>query len=102
MGKKIDLTDADIQQIKDIYETNHDPTDVANLIGCCVDTAKRILMRHSIAFFEGAKYVTSEQSRVKKWTRPCMRCKCTEPRPMWQYFCDKCKRNFDNYDEDYI
>lgn len=55
------------------------------------DTLKRALHKHEIVEFEGAKYQTSRRHDVQKWTRPCLRCKDTEPRPKNQYVCDKCK-----------
>lgn len=68
-----------------------EPQDVAKLFDCCVDTAKRILMREGLRYFEGAKYVIArEQTSFQIWTRPCMVCGCTKSRPKWQYRCDSC------------
>lgn len=68
-----------------------EPQDVAQLFDCCVDTAKRILMREGLRFFPGAKYVVArEVVAYQKWRRPCMVCGCTEERPKWQYRCDSC------------
>jgi hypothetical protein len=66
-------------------------TEMAAHIGCCVDTLKRILVRHGIVDFGGAKYCVADRShRPKTWNRPCMRCKSTASRPRNQYICDTC------------
>ena len=59
-------------------------------IGCNVDTLKRLLVRHSIARFPGAKFVPSRASQEVFWSRPCMRCRDTTPRPRNQYLCERC------------
>lgn len=62
---------------------------MASHMGCCVDTLKRILHRHAIVEFDGAKYQIKPSYEM--WTRPCMRCQCTAPRPKALYFCDICR-----------
>ncbi len=64
--------------------------EMARHIGCCTDTLKRILHRHSIVKFQGAKYQSRNELQGPQWTRPCMRCKSTEERPKWQFFCSVC------------
>jgi rRNA maturation endonuclease Nob1 len=59
-------------------------------VGCCTDTLKRILHRHGIVEFEGAKFQSRTIDNSLKWERPCMRCRDARPRPKWQYFCDRC------------
>ena len=63
---------------------------IADHLGCCVDTAKRILVRQGLAQFSGAKYVVSRTSEEATWTRPCMKCRSIKPRAKWQYFCTPC------------
>lgn len=72
-----------------------EPQDVARLFDCCVDTAKRILMREGLKYFDGAKYVVArEKTAYQTWQRPCMICGCTKLRPRWQYRCEPCSERF--------
>jgi len=64
--------------------------ELADEVGCCVDTLKRILHREGLQFFKGAKYVAINENPLKMWDRPCIRCKCTKPRPKNQYICSRC------------
>lgn len=69
---------------------------MADYMGVCTDTLKRILVREGMAEFDGAKYAISPQRDSQKtWAKPCMKCKDTTPRPKWQYICDRCKENSD-------
>ena len=43
---------------------------MAQEIGCCVDTLKRILHREGIAVYPAAKYQTSKTKNDGTWTRP--------------------------------
>lgn len=74
---------------------NMDPLSMARAmaerVGCCVDTAKRILHRNDIVEFEGAKYEKSRASQTLMWTRPCMCCGDTTPRPKNIYHCLPCR-----------
>lgn len=99
MGKSIALTPDQLQYLKASAANNVPATVMAKHIGCCTDTLKRILMRHNIAHYDGAKYATSQTHNTKFWTRPCMICKTTKPRPKWQYICDGCKDNFSDIDD---
>lgn len=63
--------------------------EMARRFGVCSDTLKRILVREGIAEFEGAKYVPRRE--VKLWTRPCINCKDTTPRPKNLYLCEECR-----------
>lgn len=67
--------------------------EMARRIGVCTDTCKRILHKHGIVEFTGAKYVVSRPIKVDTWTRPCMGCRSTEPRPRNHYFCSDCRRS---------
>lgn len=80
---------------------NHDSLpypEQAKVIGCCVDTLKRILVRLNLQTFEGAKYHPSRNFGEKVWTRPCMNCKDDTPRPKNWYFCTSCRREM-GYDD---
>lgn len=88
MPKVVRLSEADEAWL----HANHhhlSPRQMADRIGVCVDTLKRILVRRGLANFEGAKYVATD--RRAKWTRPCIGCRCTKPRPRGLYFCDPCR-----------
>jgi hypothetical protein len=62
--------------------------ELADQIGCCVDTLKRILMRRDLQFFPGAKY--QSRAAIPTWSRPCQNCGCTKLRPKFQYRCNTC------------
>lgn len=63
---------------------------IAIQLNVCVDTLKRILMREHIAHFDGAKYAVAQKHQTRTWTRPCMVCHSTKPRPHSQYICTPC------------
>jgi hypothetical protein len=91
MGRRIELTRAQLKWLTDNadYLTEQD---LADHVGCCIDTLRRILMREGIRFYDNAKYVVAESRRQKRWARPCLICKTKEPRPKWQYVCNRCKK----------
>ncbi len=95
MPRHISLTDEQLSYLRDnINDCTF--THLARHIGVCVDTLKRILARHNIKQFDGAKYVP--KFKPATWNRPCMKCKSTATRPKWQYICNSCKeRNHDDY-----
>lgn len=67
--------------------------DVAERLGCCIDTAKRILVRLDLAEYTGAKFATSllhERRKAPTWDRPCIRCGRQETRPRLQFSCTGC------------
>jgi hypothetical protein len=64
--------------------------ELADKANCCVDTMKRLLHREGLQIFEGAKYVAINENPLKMWERPCLRCKCTKPRPKNQFICNPC------------
>lgn len=64
---------------------------MAQEVGCCVDTLKRILHREGIAVYPAAKYQTSKTKNDGTWTRPCIICGTKKPRPKWQYICTPCR-----------
>lgn len=73
---------------------------LADHVGVCVDTVKRILVLHNIANFESEKYAISRTQETPTWRRPCMQCGCTKPRPRNKYICQPCKIRMDWIDED--
>jgi len=87
MGRRLSLSQDDINWLTD----NHERLSLralASEFSCCVDTIKRILMRHELRHFEGAKY----QFKIpeKTWGRACIKCGCEKPRPKFQYKCIQC------------
>lgn len=97
MGRSISITKSDIEYLRVAVEKKITYNRMAEEIGCCPDTLKRLLVREGLASFEGAKYGMSlRRERLKTeslWQRPCMICKDTKPRPVGQYVCDKCHRD---------
>jgi hypothetical protein len=94
LPRKIKLTEAKRAWLK----ANHASLSVSEIsaeLGCCSDTAKRILMREGLSFFSGAKFVIARtKTENDNWTRPCIVCGCAKSRPRWQYRCDKCTEKF--------
>lgn len=89
MGRKgIVVTDEMLVWLRAAVDGEIAYSDMAAHVGCCTDTLKRILHRHGIADFEGAKYQKKED--VTKWKRPCSDCGSTKPRPKWQFRCNPC------------
>ena len=75
MPKKIMVADHDMQWLRDNHKNYRYP-ELADKIGVCTDTLKRILVREGLQDFAGAKYQVSRASKAnQKWARPCMRCK---------------------------
>lgn len=91
MPRVVRVSDADMAWLR----TNHDYysySDLAQRIGCCVDTLKRILVREGLQEFDGAKYQVRREFDEKTWERPCMSCGSTEKRPKNWFFCRPCRR----------
>lgn len=61
---------------------------MADKLGCCVDTLKRILMREGLQYFAGAKYQFKMPETM--WDRPCTLCGDQKRRPINQYRCTHC------------
>ena len=87
MSRKIKLKKDDLAWLE-VNHVAYTHTQIALHLGVCVDTAKRILMRHELQYFPGAKYQT--RPTVKDWSRPCLVCGSTHPRPKFQYKCEEC------------
>ena len=71
---------------------------LANRLGCCVDTLKRILVREGLQEFDGAKYQVRRDFEEKKWNKPCIGCGCNKSRPKNYFFCIPCRREM-GYDD---
>lgn len=87
MTRRFELSDEQVEWLSDNFETYTNAA-LARKMGCCVDTLKRQLVRHGIAYFPGAKY--HYRSKPRTWTRPCSICGSEQERPKFQYRCDKC------------
>lgn len=91
MPKMVPVSDEDLNWLKENHHL-HTYQDMANRIGCCVDTLKRILARNGLQDFDGAKYQVRTIDKSKLWTRPCMGCGAEEERPKFWYFCRPCRK----------
>lgn len=90
MPKRISMTEETRAWLHDNH-TSTSYSDMAAVVGCCVDTLKRILVREGLQEFDGAKYVLRRDFEEEQWTRPCMSCGDKTPRPKNHYFCPKCR-----------
>lgn len=88
MSKPFEVTDDLLDWLVDAVERGTSYVYMAARVGCCTDTVKRILHRHGIKEFEGAKYAYKDPPEM--WSRPCNRCGDASPREKWLYFCTKC------------
>lgn len=93
MGRSHPVSTADIAYLRRAVSENIHFKDMAAHLGVCVDTLKRILMREGICEFDGAKFIPSIRRRAATatWSRPCINCRSTTPRPHGQYICASCK-----------
>lgn len=96
MGRSISITESDIEYLRVAVEQQIPYADMAEEIGCCEDTVKRVLVREGLAEFTGAKYGMSLRREQKMtevlWNRPCLVCKSTKPRIRNQWVCDHCHK----------
>ena len=81
MPKQVRISDPDLRWLQKNHKS-YSYSDLAQRVGCCVDTLKRILVREGLQEFDGAKYQVRRDFSDKTWTRPCMSCRSTEERPM--------------------
>jgi IS30 family transposase len=111
MVQRIVLTDDQRKALYEALENQQTYTQMADLIGVCVDTIKRILHREGIREFDGAKYAVSPANRLNRlneeqWDRPCLKCRKQVPRPHGHYLCSKCdksnKSQWAGVDEDWL
>lgn len=91
MAKARPLDPNTLQWLRSNHETQTFTT-MAQHVGCCVDTLKRVLVREGLRSFEGAKYQVSRDFQEKMWDRPCLTCKKPEQRPKNWFFCRACRR----------
>ncbi len=92
MPRKVSITETQVEWLRENHDTLPYPH-MAKVVGCCVDTLKRILVREGLQEFDGAKYQVSRKHKAPTWTRPCVRCACAKPRPKGFYLCLKCRRS---------
>ena len=88
MGVPIELREGQIEYLKQAITNRVPYREMAKSVGVCTDTLKRILVRHGLADFDGAKYIAP--TPPKTWQRPCLKCGRADPRPKNQYICDTC------------
>ena len=55
MPRNVSVSNADLKWLQKNH-LNHSYSELAQRVGCCVDTLKRILVREGLQEFEGAKY----------------------------------------------
>jgi hypothetical protein len=92
MPRRIPTSAEQIAWLKEAKRSGTPYAEMAKVIGCCEDTLKRILVRHNIATFSSEKY-NAIAFQGATWERPCNRCRCTKPRPKFQFTCDTCHEN---------
>tara|TARA_E500000075_G_C6997655_1_gene328595 strand:- start:3005 stop:3316 length:312 start_codon:yes stop_codon:yes gene_type:complete len=97
LPKPIQLDERELNWLKE----NHEQTTYAYMaerIGVCVDTLKRILVRVGLQEFDGAKYQLKRDTDTLMWSRPCLDCLDETPRPKMWFYCRSCrkKRGFDD------
>lgn len=91
MPRNVSVSDTDLKWLQNNHHA-YSYSDLAQRIGCCVDTLKRILVREGLQEFDGAKYQVRRDFRGKTWTRPCLSCQSTEERPKMWFFCKECRK----------
>lgn len=95
--KKTDLSPEQIEWLRSAYELKVHPSLMALHFGLHIDTIKKLLDRYDIAPALSPKHIATRPPKTDTWTRPCMKCKSTDPRPINQYVCTACK--YDNSSE---
>lgn len=86
----VKVTEQLLDWLDEAIDTEQSYQYMAAHIGCCTDTLKRILHRHGLVEYEGAKYQSLTIDPGPQWSRPCMKCKAETLRAKWQYFCNHC------------
>lgn len=94
MPKRVPLSHDDIEWLRENHESMSF-TAMAQRLGCCTDSLKRILVRQGLRDFDGAKYQLNRNATQSYWTRPCISCGDPERRPRNWYFCRDCRRKND-------
>lgn len=93
MGKKRTITAEQLDWLRTAVNDGTSRREMAAYLAVCEDTARRILHRNGILEFDGAKFHSLPPTLM--WSKPCLYCKCDEPRPKNQYICDPCKKERD-------
>ncbi len=91
MPRSVSVSDTDLRWLRKNH-FNKSYSELAQRMGCCVDTLKRILVREGLQEFEGAKYQVRRDFEGKTWNRPCMSCRAPEERPKNWFFCRSCRK----------
>lgn len=88
--RRNNISEATVATLIDRYQSGAmELSRIAKDLGIHIDTAKRILNKHNVRPTSNSKHFYAPSP--KKWTRPCLRCRCTKPRPKHLYICPKCK-----------
>ena len=90
MAQEIKLTKRQLQWLKR-NQLRRSYAEQAEKIGVSIDTLKRLLHKHGIRKFDGAKYARLPSEDAPRWTRPCIKCGSTEERERGLYMCGKCR-----------
>jgi hypothetical protein len=72
MPKKTLVTEAHLAYLRKAVEEEVSYAAMARHIGVCTDTCKRILHKHDIVQFSGAKFIAAKPLEVVTWTRPLL------------------------------
>ena len=89
---RIELTPEQLEWLRSAHSLRVHPSLMAIHLGYHIDTIKRLLDRYGIQEALSPKHITTSADD-HLWSRPCMRCKTTNPRPRNQYICDRCKQS---------
>lgn len=84
------LSNDEIRWLRDAHGRGATQIEMADRIGVCVDTVKRMLVRHGIASFDGAKYL-AVSTAPRTHTKPCLKCGDRTRRPTEYRLCDRCR-----------
>ena len=102
MPRVIKVSPLQIEWLREARRLGLSYAEMALSMSCCEDTLKRILVRYGLATFTSDKYTLSRSPhhtspQTEKWSRPCIRCRCSKPRPIRQYICDRCTASNAHY-----
>jgi hypothetical protein len=91
MPRKIPVTQETVAWLANAVDSQMPLDRMAAHVGCCLDTLKRILMRHELMEFSGAKYIPSRRHRAAFWERRCLTCRTIKKLPRNKFMCLECK-----------
>jgi len=93
------LDESELKAVRLMLDLKYSYRQMAEQLGVCTDTLKRILVREGLAEFEGAKYACKPEHKnfSKTWKRPCLKCRDDSPRPKGQFICSECKKVNESY-----